>query len=81
VTTLIEFPVTAQEMTHPAVLDVFGAHVIRDNFGLVDIEFPSVLKAARWSEIWAERSNTQPEIAILPNNTSIFGSVTVTVRR
>lgn len=62
-------PSAYQVMTHPMVLECFGAKSGGAFFGSVDITFPDMLSAARWCALWVEHNGERDALSIMPGLT------------
>lgn len=67
-------------MLHPDVLREFDATKGEDLFGLVDVEFPNMLAAARWVQIWTDEAGKEPDVSLMSHGTTLQRPVIVTVR-
>lgn len=67
-------------MLHPDVLKEFDASKGPDLFGLVDVKFPSMLKACLWLQIWIDEAGKEPDVSLMSHGTTLQRPVIVTVR-
>jgi hypothetical protein len=72
--------VDSRMMLHPKVLECFGAEKKPDNFGITDVYFPSMLKAAQWVELWARESGKEPDVSLMSHGPTLKRPVILTVR-
>lgn len=67
-------------MLHPKVLECFGAKKAPESFGIIDVHFPSMLRAAQWVELWAEECGKEPDVSLMSHGPTLKRPVILTVR-